>query len=371
MIGFFVDLRSSLRSLARTPTYTISVVLALLLGIGANTAFFSIMNTVVLNPFPYQDPDRLVMVWESNPALGALIGPRVAVSWQTFKDWRNQNHVFERIGGFQLFKTNLSGLEKPEELSAGYASSDFFPLLGVKAHLGRVFLPEDEVSGKGQVAVVTSGFASRHFSKGDNPVGHSLVLDGKPTVIVGVLPASFHLPALYAGINEPKPDIWVSLQAMTARDPIAARQQRRFFVAARLKAGVSVEQARGEMLELTHRLAQQDSTLEGFAVNVFPFQVENIEPDFRTALLLQWAALALILMMACATVANLALLRWNAREKEAAVMLALGGNRKRLVSRMVTESGLLVGAAWLLGLLAAYLGIRVVVAIRPSEIYEI
>jgi len=371
MTGFLVDIRSSLRNLARTPAYAISVVLALVLGIGTNTAFFSIINTVVLNPFPYRDPDRLVMVWESNPALGALTGPRAAVSWQTFDDWRRQNESFECMAAFQVFKTILGGLEKPEELSAAYASSDFFPLLGIQTQLGRVFSPEDMVAGTSQVAVVSAGFASRHFSKGENPVGHSLILDGKPSVIVGVLPASFHLLALYAGINEPKPDIWVPLQAMTAHDPATARQQRRLFVAARIKTGVALDRARGEMVELTRRLAQQDSTLEGFGVNVFPFTVENIELDFKTALYLQWAALALILLMACANVANLTLVRWNARQKEIAVMLALGASRKRLLSRMVMESGLLACAGWLLGLSAAYLGIRVVVAIRPSEIYEI
>jgi putative ABC transport system permease protein len=341
-----------------------------MLGIGANTAFFSIVNTVVLNPLPYHDPARLVMVWESNPALGALVGPRSGVSWQTFDDWRHQNQVFERMAAFDWFKANLTGLEKPEELLVARATADFFPMLGVQPQLGRMLLPEDEIAGNNHVALLSAGFAERHFAKG-NPLGRSFTLDGESFVVAGVLPSSFHMPALYAGINELKPDLWTVLPAMSARDAVAERTRRRLRVAARLKMGVSVEMAKSQMVELTRRLEQQDPTLKGWGVNVFSFEVENIEPDFRTALYLQWAALVVILLMACANVANLTLVRWNARQKEIAVMLALGATRSRVLNRMIVESGLLAGIGWLLGLIAAYLGVRGVVAIRPSEIYEV
>ncbi len=371
MTGFLVNLHSSLRCLIRTPTYTVSVVLALVLGIGANTAFFSIINTVVLNPLPYRDPGRLVMVWESNPAFGGLVGSRAPVSWQTFDDWRRENQTFESMAAFDWLKANLTVADRPEELTVARSTADFFPMLGVKAQLGRLFLPEDEIAGTNPVALLSAGFAATHFEKGDSPVGRLLRLDGQSYVVTGVLPPSFHMPALYAGINELKPDVWLALPAMSARDPLDARTQRRLKVAARLKTGIALDAAIGKMRELTRRMEQQDPTLKGWGVNIFPFEVENIEPDFRTALYLQWAALGMILLMACVNVANLMLVRWNARQRETAVMLALGASRTRVLSRMMIESGLLAVIGWLLGLVAAYLAVRVVVAIRPNEIYEI
>lgn len=371
MTGFLGDYRSSLRSLARTPGYSVSVVVTLLLGIGANTAFFSIMNTVVLNPLPYREPGRLVMVWESNPAMGALVGPRFWVSWQTFHEWRRQNQVFEGIAALTWLNANCSGVDKPEELRVGRATAEFFPMLGVQAQIGRLFLPQDEIAGNGHVALLSAGFAASHFSKDSNPIGRSLILDGESYLVAGVLPTSFHLPALYGGVNEFKADVWIPLPAMSAHDPPELRTQRRLFVMARLKAGVSPETARGQIVELTRRLEQQDPTLKGWGVNVFPFEVENIEPDFRTALYLQWAALAAVLLMACANIANLTLVRWNARQKDIAVMLALGASRRRVLGKIIIESGILAGSGWLLGLLAAYMGVRGVIAIRPSEIYEI
>lgn len=371
MTGFLVDVRASFRGLVRTPSYAVSVVLTLFLGIGANTGFFSIMNTVLLNPLPYRDPGRLAMVWESNPAFGALVGPRAPVSWQTFDDWRQGNQVFDRMAAFDWLKANLTGIDRPEELTVGRATADFFPMLGVRTQLGRLLLSEDEIAGANPVALLSAGFAATHFAKGDNPLGRSFRLDGQSYVVVGVLPSSFHMPALYAGINEVKPDVWLALPAMSAHDPQEARTQRRLKVAARLKTGVSVEMAASQMQELTRHLEQQDPTLKGWGVNVFPFEVENIEPDFRTALYLQWSALGVILLMACGNVANLTLVRWRARQKEIAVRLALGASRKRVLGRLMIESGLLAGIGWLLGLLAAYLAVRVVVAIRPSEIYEI
>ncbi|HLJ85466.1 MAG TPA: ABC transporter permease [Candidatus Angelobacter sp.] len=361
------DARYSLRSLLRTPAYSAIVILTLAAGIGANTAFFSVVNMVLLHPFPYKEPDRVAMVWQSN----LRAGPRVSVSWQTFHDWRAQNHVFEEMAAFEILHSNLSRLDRPEEISLARATPELFPLLGIQAEIGRVFLPVDESREGNQVALITAGFAQRHFPQGENPLGRALSLDGQEFSVVGVLPPSFHLPALFEGTSYDHPDIWIPLQAPTAADPPEAIHGRRLLVATRLNPGMTAERAKLEMEAVNRRMAADDPTLNGWGVSVFPISVENIEPAFQTSLYLQWITLGLVLAMSCANISNLALVRWSNKRKELAVMFALGASRARVVSRMLMESVLLAAAGGILGIFVARLGTRMITAIHPNEINQI
>lgn len=364
----FLQLRYSLRSLVRDPVFVAVVVLVLSLGIAANTTIFTVIDQIVLNPLPYRDPDRLVMVWESNPSLSEPAGSRVPAAWYNLAEWRNQSQSFEAIEGFAQAGFNLTGLGSPEHLTAARATGAYFQMLGASTKRGRTLLPEDTRPGAARVVVVTDAFANRHFA-GSDAVGQKILLDGVPHAIVGVLPRSFHLPLFLQGAYEYKPDVWVATPEINASDPPSASKTRRFFTFARLKDGKSLAQARSEMIMIASRLARNEPTLNtGYSVNLVPLKVENADPDLDHALRLIWAAALVLLLLGCANLGSLTLVRAANKQRDLAIMGALGAPRSALIATILRESVVLTLVAGTLAVLASYAGVGAIRELQPGDI---
>jgi putative ABC transport system permease protein len=366
---WLVRLRYSLRSLARDPVFVSVVVLVLSLGIAANTTIFAVIDQIVLNPLPYRDPDRLVMVWEANPSMGDLAGSRVPAAWSNFAAWRDQNHAFTAIEAFETAGYNLTGLGAPEHLLGARASGGFFQMLGTGAKRGRVLAPDDARPGAPPVVVVTDAFANSYFA-GRDPVGQKILLNGIPRIVIGVLPWDFHLPAFFEGSNEYKPDLWTPLAPVTSADPPEAAKWRRLLVFARLKNGMPLAQARAEMSTLAVRLAQADPDLNrGYGINIVPLKIENADADLGRALYILWTAAFVVLLLGCVNLAGLMLVRAINRQKDLAIMGALGAPRSVLVANILTESSVLALVSATLAVAGSYAGIHVIRALQPGDIF--
>jgi putative ABC transport system permease protein len=361
------DLRHAVRSLVRNPTLSTIMLLVLTTGIAANTTIFSVFNEVLLRPMPYSDAESLVMAWERNPALGEpLPGSRVIASWKNFEQWRYRSHSFTALEAFDQFSYNLTGLKTPLRINGARATTGFFNLLGVDAQMGRVLLPGDVAND--HVALLSDKFFRAHFSGSLNILGQTILLDGEPYEIVGVLPSKFHLPSMWQGITEYKPDLWVPLPRAQSAD---ALETRRLFVFARLRRGVALEQAKADLNEIARQLIEEDPKRDrGWSANVFPLRVEDVDPAVRSALYVLSASALFILLIACANLANLMLARNLGKQKEMAIHLALGGTRARLIGRAFAESLLLTLTAGVLGLILARLGVKVILVLHPGNIHS-
>lgn len=368
-----IDVRHSFRTLLRAPAFSFIVILVLMLGIGATTTIFSVVNTVLISSLPYGDPKGLVMVWERNPALGEpLPGSRIPAAWNNFDQWRTQNKVFQGMEAFDRASFTLTNVDKPEQLTAARATPGFFRLLEVDAQLGRTFDAGEDAPGANRVALITDAFFDTHFGRDRSALGKTLTLDGVPYTIIGVLPAKFHLPAMWEGLTEYKPAVWTPLPAVTAQDMPDAMVRRRLLVTARLRPGVTLEQAKADMLRISGQLTQSDPKLNaGWTINLFPLEAEDVAPSLRNALYILLAAVGFVLLITCANLGNLMLVRAAGRQKEMAIRIALGSGRARLIWQMVSESLVLSLAGGVLGLLVVYLGIKVVTALQPGDIHGI
>jgi putative ABC transport system permease protein len=358
------DIRYGVRMLRRNPGFAVVACLTLALGIGATTAIFSIVNAVLWRDLPYRDAGRLVQLWETNPDRSWT---EAECAPANVSDWRRENQSFEEMAAYfgaarEAWVTNfaLTGAGEPERLKGVSVTANFFSVLGVQPALGRSFAAEEEWQGRDDVVMLSAGVWQRRFGSDPSIVGRTVSLDGRPRTVVGVLPASFRF-------NNAAVDVWVPL-GWTPESVASTRRPHYLRVVARLKPGVGVEQAQADMQRLARDLEKRyPTTNTRMGVGVGPLQEWMVGPS-RSALLMFLGAVAFVLLVACANVANLMLARGAARARELAVRSALGASSTRLVRQMLTESVLLAAIGGGVGLLIAYAAVRGVVAYGPPSI---
>lgn len=354
------DIRFAFRLLLKRPSFTLIVVLTLALGIGANTTIFSAIDAVLLNPLPYKDPDRLMVVWETNKQLGPEMWDRNEVTIGNFVDWRSRNQVFDQLGSLFYTDMHLTGIGEPERIKSCVVTTNFFQVLGVQPMLGRSFLPEEEKPNSPYTVIISHDLWQRVFGS-DRSLSKTLTLNGHQVAVVGVMPPGFELQFP----TSMRVDMWVPM-IIDSGDP--DRRLNFLYTLARLKPGVSREQAQTEMNLIAGQLQQQyPETNADRGVRVVPLH-KQVVGNVESYLYMLFAAVGFVLLIACANVAGLLLARVTARHREVAIRLALGASRWRLMRQLLTESVMLSALSGLLGLLFAYAGIKLLLALTPSEV---
>ena len=352
------DIRYALRQLRKSPAFAAAAVLTLALGIGANTAIFSVVNGVLLRPLAYKDPSRLVRVWHVPPSKSFPGIPIFAVSAANYLDWQSQNHVFEQMAIFSYRGFSLTGSEKPEQVDASAVSATFFPTLGVEPLLGRTFLPEEDSLGHANVVVLSYKFWQEHFGKNPEIIGHDLNLDGQKYLVAGVMPADFRIPDFA--------EMWTPM-AWTDQER-SVRGEHHYIVIARLKQDVDLKQAQAEMNTISARLEQQyPADDKGWGAIVRPLQADIVS-DVRPALLVLLGSVAFVLLIACVNVANLTLAKTLGRQKEFAIRTALGATSARVLRQIMVESVILALAGGALGLVYAHFGVRLIMGFLADKL---
>jgi len=346
--------------LRRSPLFALTVILTLALGIGANTAVFTVVNSILLRPLPYRDPARLVAIWDSYQPQFAKLG----VSPAEYDEWRRQTDIFEEVARYRYVaigkETNLTGGREPIRVQPTCASSSFFSILGVRPLLGRAFTIADDAPNAAPLALLSHRLWLDYFSGNPNLISAPIQLNGQAFTVVGVLPPDFHLPAWA--------DLW--LPQAQAGDEISSPVRHAFGVIARLRPNVSLRQARVRLESIAQRLEREHpTTSKGFGVTVTGLQ-EDLAGNLRPALLVLLGAVALVLMIACVNVANLMLSRAATRRREFAIRIALGAGRWRVVRQSLAESIQLSLAGGAAGLLLAYAGLGFLLRLVPPGLID-
>jgi putative ABC transport system permease protein len=350
------DLRYGARMLLKNPGITFVVILALALGIGANTAIFSVVDAVLLRPLPYPESDRLVFLNETTQTMD-----EISVAYPNFTDWRNQNHVFENIGVYNRSSYNLTGVGEAERIVTGQVSADMFAALRANPALGRLFTNDEDKPGAAPVVVLSYPLWQRRFGGQTSILNQPLSLNGKSYTVIGIMPQGFQFPS--------RVEMWVPVGQLSGD---ADWQQRGnhpgLYGVARLKPGVSFAQAKAEMDLIGANLANQyNESNAGNGIGVRPL-LEVFVGDIRRALWVLFAAVAFVLLIACANIANLLLARAQSRQKEMAIRSAMGAGRWRIARQLLTESVLLALIGGTIGMLIAQWGIRLILYISPAAI---
>jgi len=364
MRHWFEDLRYALRMLRKIPALTAVMVLSLAIGIGANSAVFSVVDALLLRPLPYPQPERLAAIWLHSPGIGIF---RDWPSPGQYIDLRNQNHSFDEISISRLQDWTVTSLVEPQRVNGMRTSSNLLRMLGAKPFLGRLLLPEDDIPGKTPVAILGYTLWTRLFNSDRNIVGQSIALNGNQFLVAGVLRPEFRLNTEVMPAEGPGDNLEIFVPLPLGADAAQRRGDENYNLVARLKPGVSVRQAQADIDIIAARIREKDKRDRTFGMTVTGL-LDQVVGDVRRALLVLLGSVALVLLSACANVANMLLTRAAAREKEVAIRTALGARWQRLVRQLLTESVLLAVIGGAAGLLLAQWSLHLVRAINPGNI---
>ncbi|HET6973119.1 MAG TPA: ABC transporter permease, partial [Pyrinomonadaceae bacterium] len=359
MQNLITDIRFGFRSLLKRPGATAIALVTLALGIGVNTAIFSAVDSILLRPLPFKDPERIVSVWEQTPSLGIQQNQAAPAN---FFDLRNQNQSFEALGAYGPLDINLTGAGDPERLDGQLVSANVFSILGVAPALGRTFLPNEDQIGQEHVVVLSDALWQRRFNRDPSIINRNIALNGETFTVVGVMPRGFFFP-------QRETELWVPW-AMEA-DQASGRADHYLGIVARLKADSSIERANADLAGIGQRLAAEyPRTNEGLGFTARSLHRDYVG-DLRLPMLILFGAVGLVLLIACANVANLLLAQATTRRKEIAIRIALGARRWTIVRQMLVESLLLACGGGLLGVLGAFWGVEALTKFLPESLSKL
>jgi len=354
MDAFLNDIRYALRNLSKRPAFTIVAAITLALGIGANTAIFSAVYSLLLKPLPFPQIDRVVTIWDKEPSRGVRHNE---VAMANYLDWRAQNQSFDQLALYSWWSVNLTGSDSPERIQGFLVTANYFDVTGIKPTLGRTFKEEENQPGKDGVAIISNGLWQRRFGGDPNILDKTIMVNSIARTIVGVMPDSLSYPV--------PGEIYAPLAI--APDLARNRQSHEFYIIGRLKSGVSIQSAQAEIDSITARLEQQyPETNTGLGATVFPIVADTVR-KYDTGVWVGMGAVAFVLLIACANVANLTLARASGRQREIALRAALGASRWRIVRQLLTESVIVALLGGALGILVAVWGLNALRAANPGD----